>query len=39
MPLLAQHLPKSHIEAMTYVLQIVIYVVVEKGMENRGNLL
>ena len=36
MPLLALHLPWSHTEAITYVLQIVTYVLVEKGMELTG---
>ena len=35
-PLLALHLPKSHTEAITRVLQIVTYVVREKGMEYKG---
>jgi len=37
-PLLALHLPKSHTEAITRVLQIVTYVVREKGMEYKGKL-
>ena len=35
-PLLALHLPKSHIEAITCVPQIVTYTVREKGMEYKG---
>jgi len=36
MPLLALHLPKSLTEAIIRVLQIIIYVVREKGMEHKG---
>ena len=32
------HLPKSHTEAITHVPQIINYAVLEKGMENKGEL-
>ena len=34
--LLVLHLPKSHTEAITCILQIVTYAVREKGMEYKG---
>jgi len=34
--LAALHLPKSCIEAITHVLQIITYAAVEKGMEHKG---
>ena len=36
MPLLALHLFKSHTEAITCVLLIVMQTAVEKGMEHKG---
>ena len=39
MPLIALHLPKSCTEAIMRILQIITYyVVVEKGMKNKGNI-
>ena len=34
--MLALHLPKSCTEAIMCTLQIVTYMIVEKGMENKG---
>ena len=36
MLLLALHLPKSCTEAITHLPQIITHVVVEKGMEHKG---